>query len=66
MTSTRTEQRRRKAAGVAAPVGAPAMDDIKRILVSLDAPARSTAKLAGAGNVSEGIRIALAHWLKSQ
>jgi len=61
--STRTAQRRRKTAGIAAPVGAPAvLDDAKRVLVTMDAPTRAAAKLAGSGNVSRGIRLALQHW----
>jgi len=61
--STRTLQRQRKAAGKASPVGSPAMlDDAKRVLVTLDAPTRAAAKLAGSGNVSAGIRLALQYW----
>lgn len=61
--STRTAQRHRKAAGVAAPVGTPtALDDAKRVLVMLDAPARAIAHKAGSGNVSAGIRLALQYW----
>jgi hypothetical protein len=61
--STRTLQRQRKAAGIASPPGAPAsLDDAKRVLVVLDAPARAIAELAGSGNVSAGIRIALQAW----
>ena len=63
--SIRTAQRQRKAAGKASPVGSPViLDDAKRVLIIMDAPTRETAKIAGSGNASLGVRLAMQCWLK--
>jgi hypothetical protein len=67
MTSKSTIQRRRKAAGELGPVGAPSiLIDPVTIRVALDAELRDFASAAGGGNVSAGVRRALAALRDSQ